>query len=140
MLHITRSQIPHLASKLPSHVPTRPLTPFLTRQYSARLNSNPSRHTRRPIPPRSPRLRQENTPSPPLTSQPTLETTVPVGLPSDSPTDVVTKASGAYSVLAHPALMVTRQLEMMNVLIGMLTGVEFETSRGDPPAKCDTRR
>ncbi|KAJ3037323.1 hypothetical protein HK097_003549, partial [Rhizophlyctis rosea] len=50
---------------------------------------------------------------------PTLETAVPVYLPTeDAPDAVVTPSSDAYGVLGHPALMVTRQLEMMNVLIG----------------------
>ncbi|KAJ3281862.1 hypothetical protein HK104_011226, partial [Borealophlyctis nickersoniae] len=49
----------------------------------------------------------------------TIENTVPVRLPErDAPDAVITPESGAYSVLAHPALMVTRQLEMLNVFIG----------------------
>ncbi|KAI9203480.1 Scramblase-domain-containing protein [Polychytrium aggregatum] len=41
-----------------------------------------------------------------------------VDIPADSPDATLTTASSAYSVLAHSALMVGRQLEMMNILIG----------------------
>ncbi|KAI9350050.1 Scramblase-domain-containing protein [Zopfochytrium polystomum] len=44
--------------------------------------------------------------------------TLPVHIAPERPTDVLRSTSGAASVLAHPGLMVGRQLEMMNVLIG----------------------
>ncbi|KAJ3038018.1 hypothetical protein HDV00_001062 [Rhizophlyctis rosea] len=88
------------------------------RSYS-RLSSDKS--SRRAVP--RPRAKAPVTPPlDPSTSEvptPTIEIAVPVYLPThDAPDAVITSDSGAYSVLGHPALMVTRQLEMMNVLIG----------------------
>ncbi|KAJ3408209.1 hypothetical protein HDV05_005076, partial [Chytridiales sp. JEL 0842] len=50
----------------------------------------------------------------PVPQQPT----VPVQLPKEQPDDIIKPSSGAASVLSHSALMIGRQLEMMNVLIG----------------------
>ncbi|TPX66486.1 hypothetical protein SpCBS45565_g04470 [Spizellomyces sp. 'palustris'] len=91
--------------------------------YSARTSSD--RFGRRTIP-RPPIRRPTHEPASAVEPDPsqgalqtTVENTVPVHLPERDPEGaVLTKASGAYSVLAHPALMVTRQIEMMNVLIG----------------------
>jgi hypothetical protein len=56
----------------------------------------------------------------PPPAQPTLEETVPVRIPLRKSTDVIQNGSTAVNVLAHPSLMIGRQLEMMNVLIGRI--------------------
>ncbi|KAI9103119.1 Scramblase-domain-containing protein [Phlyctochytrium arcticum] len=126
-----RTSIPLLSSRICSaqFILRQPFTSSTLALYSARLG--PDRLSRRAVP--RPIKRAPNHP-PPLDAsssnpfpvnttetavQPTIEDTVAVNLPDrDAPDAVLSKASGAYSVLAHPALVVTRQMEMMNVLLG----------------------
>ncbi|KAJ3005509.1 hypothetical protein HKX48_000640, partial [Thoreauomyces humboldtii] len=92
----------------------------------ARLASHGS--SRRPTPPprRPPRHHPVNPAPASLVPAPTIESLVPVRLPTrDRPDATLTVASGAHSVLAHPALVVTRQVEMMNVLLGYEQGNKY---------------
>jgi hypothetical protein len=65
------------------------------------------------------RSRLETTQQRPSSPQGSFEATVPVRLPPRKPFDVLIRSSRASSVLLHPALSVGRQMEMLNVLMGM---------------------
>ncbi|TPX57378.1 hypothetical protein PhCBS80983_g03849 [Powellomyces hirtus] len=103
------------------------------RQYSARLSND--RSSRRPLPRKRPNSTstplEASSPAPATSLQTTVENVVPVHLSErDRKGAVLTKQSGAYEVLAHPALVVQRQIEMLNVFLGYEQGNKYSIKTG----------
>ncbi|KAJ3314236.1 hypothetical protein HDU76_002462, partial [Blyttiomyces sp. JEL0837] len=108
-------------SRRPTSPPRRIPTPSTTTETQQPEQQQPAtyhQHQQTPL--------QHNQPQtwPAITQDPSSAllqphvSSIPVVLPPESSSDIVKRSSGAASVLEHPGLMVGRQLEMMNVLIG----------------------
>ncbi|KAI8822532.1 Scramblase-domain-containing protein [Fimicolochytrium jonesii] len=105
------------------------------RAYSARLSSDRSgRRSVRRLPP-APRKGGDGEDIPPAANNPesvavtpTIASVVPVRIGPSPPDAALSTTSKSYALLSNPALVVTRQIELLNVIIGFEQGNKYKVT------------